>query len=257
MSFISFAMAGHSKFKNIMYRKGAQDKKRASLFARLTKEIIMATKLGGADLSANARLRLAVSNAKSNSMPKDNITRAINRGSGSSVDDDYEEIRYEGYAPGGVAVIVDCLTNNRNRSAAEIRSIFSKAGGSLGEPGSVSFMFERKGEIVFIANTASPEDMFEAAVLAGAEDVESSEDEHTIICAPDELSQVAQALEEAFGEPKGVELVWRAQNTIAVTDEESAQKILKFMDNLDDNDDVQNVTANFDIAEELMDKVAL
>lgn len=249
-------MAGHSKFKNIMYRKGAQDKKRASLFARLTKEIIMATKMGGSDVSANARLRLAVSNAKSNSMPKDNIQRAINRGSGSNQDDDYEEIRYEGYAPGGVAVIVDCLTNNRNRSAAEIRNIFSKAGGSLGETGSVAFMFERKGEIVFPAGEVSPDAMFEAAVSAGAEDVESSEDEHNIVCAPDELNQVAQAMESTIGEPKGVQLVWRAQTTIPVSDEESAQKILKFMDDLDDNDDVQNVTANFDIAEELMDKVA-
>ena len=249
-------MAGHSKFKNIMHRKGAQDKKRASLFAKLGKEIMVAAKMGGPDLDSNARLRLAVATARSNSMPKDNIERAIKKGAGGGEADTLEEIRYEGYGPGGIAVIVDVLTDNCNRSAADVRAIFNKAGGSLGETNSVAFMFDRVGEIVFPAEAGEADAIFEAALEAGAEDVASSEEEHEITCQPDDLHAVAGTLTDQLGEPKSCKLAWKPQNTVPVEDEGKAEGLLKFLDALDDNDDVQNVTANFDIADEVMEKLA-
>ncbi len=248
-------MAGHSKFKNIMHRKGAQDKKRSSLFAKLAKEVMVAAKMGGPDPAANARLRAAIAAAKSNSMPKDNIERAIQKGAGGGDDTDYEEIRYEGYGPGGVAVIVDVLTDNRNRSASDVRAIFSKAGGSMGETGSVAFMFDQVGEIQYGADVADAETMFEAALEAGADDVSSSEDGHEIICAADSLHAVSGELEGKFGEATSVRLAWKPQNLVPV-DADKAESVLRLMDNLDDNDDVQNVFANFDIPDEVMESLA-
>ena len=253
-------MAGHSKFKNIMHRKGAQDKKRASLFARLGKEIIVAAKMGGADPDANSRLRLAIQNAKSQSMPKDNIERAIKRGAGGNEDDNFEEIRYEGYAPGGVAVIVDCLTNNRNRSASDVRAIFSKAGGALGETGSVSFMFDRAGEVKLPKNVGDYDDVFEAAVEAGAHDVEETDEAYEVFCDSDDLNMVSSHLEADLCAKKSLELlsanlIWRPKNFIAIDDVDKAKSLLKFMDALDDNDDVQDVTANFDIPDNIMENI--
>jgi len=243
-------MAGHSKFKNIQHRKGAQDKKRAKIFARLAKEITVAAKLGMPDPAANPRLRTAVLAARAQNMPKDNIERAIKK----SADDggaNYEEVRYEGFGPGGIGVIVETLTDNRNRTAAEVRSTFSKNGGNLGETGSVSFMFDRVGAIEFNADVAGADDVFEAAIEAGAEDVASDDEGHEIICAVEELHNVVGALEADLGEPRVAGIIWRAQNDIAV-EGEAAEKVIKLMDALDDIDDVQNVYANFDIAEEVL-----
>ncbi|MDW3203925.1 MAG: YebC/PmpR family DNA-binding transcriptional regulator [Alphaproteobacteria bacterium] len=248
-------MAGHSKFKNIMHRKGAQDKKRAQLFAKLGKEIMVAAKMGGGDPDSNARLRLAIQTARAQSMPKDNIERAIQKGAGGGEGTDYEEIRYEGYGPAGVAIIVDVLTDNRNRSAADIRSIFNKGGGNMGETGSVSFMFDRVGQIVLKGDAGDAETVFEAALEAGAEDVSSSEESHEIICAAEDLNEVSQALEERFGEPDESKLVWKPQNLTPV-DGDAAESLLRLLDNLDDNDDVQNVYANYDISDEVMEKIA-
>lgn len=248
-------MAGHSKFKNIMHRKGAQDKKRASLFAKLAKEITVASKMGGGDPSGNPRLRAALVTARANRLPKDNIERAIQKGVGGGEGADYEEIRYEGYGPSGVAVIVDVLTDNRNRSASEVRQIFSKVGGNLGESGSVAFMFDQVGEVQYPVDVADGEAMFEAALEAGADDVASSEDGHEIICAADSLNDVAVSLETAFGEPESAKLIWKPKNLIDV-DYDTASGVLKLMDMLDDNDDVQNTYANFDIAEDVMEKLA-
>ncbi|MBO44065.1 MAG: YebC/PmpR family DNA-binding transcriptional regulator [Rhodospirillaceae bacterium] len=244
-------MAGHSQFKNIMYRKGAQDKKRAKLFAKLGRELTVAAKMGGDDPSANPRLRAAIVAARSGNMPKDNVDRAIKKGAGGGEGDDYEEIRYEGYGPGGVAIIVEALTDNRNRTASEVRSIFSKNGGSLAESGAVSFMFERVGEVRFEADAANAESMFESALEAGANDVISSEDGHEIICQADDLHVVSQALEAAFGEPSSAKLIWRAQNAMDV-DEKAAATLLNLFDALDDNDDVQSVSANFEIADDVL-----
>ena len=248
-------MAGHSKFKNIMHRKGAQDKKRSSLFAKLSKEVMVAAKMGGADPSANPRLRAAIATARSNSMPKDNIERAIQKGAGGGDGTEYEEIRYEGYGPGGIAVIVDVLTDNRNRSASDVRSIFSKSGGSLGETGSVSFMFDQVGEIQYASDVADADAMFEAALEAGANDVSSSEEGHEIVCDADSLHAVAGAMEGQFGEATSAKLVWKPQNLVPV-DLDKAEGVLKLMDTLDDNDDVQNVFANFDIPDDVMERLA-
>jgi len=239
-------MAGHSQFKNIMYRKGAQDKKRASLFAKLGRELTVAAKQGGADPDANPRLRAAIAAARVANMPKDNVARAITRGAGGGDGEDYEEIRYEGYAPGGVAVIVEALTDNRNRTASEIRSAFSKHGGNLAETGAVSFLFDRVGEIRFPAAAAGAEAMFEGALEAGASDVESDESGHLVTCQPDDLHSVAGALEARFGEPESARLAWRPQNTVPV-DEDAADTVLRLLDVLDDNDDVQGVAANYEI----------
>ncbi len=246
-------MAGHSKFKNIMHRKGAQDAKRARIFARHAKEITVAAR-DGADPDMNARLRAAIAAAKAQNMPNDKIDRAVRKGSGGGEADAYEEIRYEGYGPGGIAMIVDVLTDNRNRAASDIRATFSKHGGNLGETNSVAFMFDRVGQIQYPTDTASADDMFEAALEAGASDVESSQDRHEITCDPDEMNVVREALEDRFGGPAAAALVWKPKNTVDV-DESKAASLFKLLDALDDNDDVQNVSANFDVPEEFMAKL--
>ena len=249
-------MAGHSKFKNIMHRKGAQDKKRAGLFAKLAREITVAVKLGGEDMASNHRLRSAVGAARAENMPKDNITRAISKGAGNDADSNYEEIRYEGYGAGGASLIVEVLTDNRNRTASEVRAAFSKFGGNLGETGSVAFMFDRLGEILFPADVASEDAMFEAAIESGADNVIfSSEDGHQIHCAPDELQNVATLLEEKFSEPKSVKLVWVPKTLNDVADAKDAKKLLRLTDILDDNDDVQNIYANYDIDDSMMEEI--
>ena len=247
-------MAGHSQFKNIMYRKGAQDKKRASLFAKLGRELTVAAKMGGADPDANPRLRAAIATARAGNMPKDNVERAIRKGAGGGEGDDYEEIRYEGYAPGGIAVIVEALTDNRNRTASEIRAAFSKHGGNLAETGAVSFMFDHVGEIRFASSAASADAMFEGALEAGASDVDSDESGHSVTCEPDDLHSVAGTLEKQFGEPDSAKLMWRPQNTIPV-DEDAASTLLKLLDMLDDSDDVQTVSANFEIDDDVLERL--
>lgn len=247
-------MAGHSKFKNIMYRKGAQDKKRAGLFGKLGREITVAAKLGGPDPDMNPRLRAAIVTAKKNSMPNDNIDRAVKKGAGSQDGDDFEEMRYEGYGPGGVAVLVETLTDNRNRTASELRAAFSKHGGNLAETGSVSFMFDQVGEIIYPIDTADHDTMLEAGLEAGADDLQSSDEEHTFTCATDELHAVSAELEKAQGEPQSVRLVWRPQNNIEV-DEKSGATLLKLLDALDDCDDVQNVFANYDMDDDVLERL--
>lgn len=244
-------MAGHSQFKNIMYRKGAQDKKRAKQFARLTREIMVAAKSGLPEPDKNPRLRGAVQAARAANMPKDNIERAIKRAAGGEDDTNYEEVRYEGYGPGGVAVIVEALTDNRNRTASEVRAAFSKHGGSLGETNSVSFMFDRVGVVTYPAAIGSADDVFEAGVEAGASNVESTIEAHEITCDPDDFSMVRDALTERFGDPSEAELTWRPQNTVAI-DEDKAQTMLKMLDVLDESDDVQRVSANFEISDDVM-----
>lgn len=247
-------MAGHSKFKNIQHRKGAQDKKRARIFARLAKEITVAAKMGAPDPNSNPRLRTAVLAARAQNMPKDNIERAIKK----SADKDaaaYEEIRYEGFGPAGIGVIVETLSDNRNRTASEVRAAFSKNGGNMGETGSVSFMFDRVGAVEYPAEIADAETVFEAAIEAGADDVDSSGEGHEILCALEELHQLVQSLEEKLGPPSAAQIVWRPQNTINV-DGEAAEQVLKFIEALDDLDDVQNVYANFDISDEILDQLS-
>jgi YebC/PmpR family DNA-binding regulatory protein len=246
-------MAGHSQFKNIMHKKGKQDAIRSKLFSKLAREITVAAKMGLPDPSMNARLRAAVIAARAENMPKDNIERAIKKASGAD-GETYDEVRYEGYAPGGVAVIVEALTDNRNRTAGEVRSYFTKAGGSLAETGAVSFMFDRVGLIEFDRKVASEDAMLEAALDAGAEDVSTSEDGHEIVTTLESLRDVAQALEQKFGEPRRAALVWRPQTTISV-DDESGEKILKLVGALEDNDDVQNVYANFEVSDALVAKL--
>ena len=246
-------MAGHSKFKNIMHRKGRQDAKRAKVFAKLGRELSVAAK-AGPDPAFNPALRLAIANAKAQNMPNDVIKRAIDKAQGGDADA-YEEIRYEGYGPGGVAVIVEALTDNRNRTASEIRAAFSKNGGNLGETGSVAFMFERVGQVSYPADAAGAEEMFEGALEAGAEDVESDKESHTITCQPDDFAAVRDALEERFGDPEEARLDWKPQNTVEV-DEGTAQTLLKLIDALEDNDDVQRVSANFDVDDEIMERLS-
>ena len=241
-------MAGHSQFKNIMHRKGRQDAKRARVFTRLLREIQSAARNGLPDPSANPRLRSALQAAKAANVPKDNIERAIKRGAGAE-GESYDEVRYEGYGPGGVAVIVETLTDNRNRTAAEMRAAFSKLGGSLGETHSVSFQFDRVGEIRYDAETADPERVLEAAIEAGAEDVQSSADGHEIVCAPDDLATVRDALEARLGPPEEARLGWRPQTVVPVGGDQ-AETLFRLLDLLDDNDDVQRVVANFEVAEE-------
>jgi len=246
-------MAGHSQFKNIMYRKGAQDKKRAQLFSKLAREITVAAKEGGPDPSANPRLRSAIAAAKGQSMPKDNIERAINKSQGGDAEN-YEEMRYEGFGPGGIALIVEALTDNRNRTASDVRAIFSKNGGNLGATGSVNYLFDRVGEIAYPADAGDADTVFEAALEAGAENVESDEDGHWIYTAADELHAVATALEERLGEAKSAKLIWKAQTLVSV-DEETARTLLKLLDALDDNDDVQSVAGNYDVADDIMERL--
>lgn len=247
-------MAGHSQFKNIMHRKGRQDAVRSKMFSKLAREITVAAKAGLPDPSMNARLRLAIQNAKAQSMPKDNIERAIKKGSGAD-GENYEEVRYEGYGPGGTAVIVEALTDNRNRTASSVRSIFTKAGGALGETGSVSFSFDHVGEIVYPLSVGDADTVMEAAIEAGADDVISDEDGHAIICAFEDMGQVSKALEDALGEAETVKAIWKAQNTVPV-DEEKAQSLMKLIDTLDDDDDVQNVYSNFEVSDEVMAKLS-
>ena len=246
-------MAGHSQFKNIMHKKGKQDAIRSKLFSKLAREITVAAKMGLPDPAMNARLRAAVIDARAENMPKDNIDRAIKKASGSD-GESYDEVRYEGYAPGGVAVIVEALTDNRNRTAGDVRSNFTKAGGALAETGAVSFMFDRVGLIVFDKSVASDDAMLEAAIEAGADDVISGADGHEVITALESLRDAQKALEAKFGEPRKASLVWRPQNTIAV-DDEAGEKILKLVGVLEENDDVQNVYANFEISDTLMTKL--
>ncbi len=247
-------MAGHSKFKNIMHRKGRQDAARSKMFSKLSKEITVAAKMGDPDPDSNPRLRLAVQNAKAQSMPKDNIQRAINK-SQSGDAENYEEIRYEGYGPAGVAVVVEALTDNRNRSASNIRSYFTKCGGSLGETGSVSFMFDRVGEITYKREAGEADAVLEAAIEAGAEDVQSDENGHTVYTAFEDLNEVAKALETALGEADSTKIIWKPQNLIPV-DGEKAQTLFKLIDMLEDDDDVQNVYANFDVDDATMEQLA-
>ena len=243
-------MAGHSKWANIQHRKGRQDKIRAKLFSKLSKEITNAAKMGDPDPDKNPRLRLAVKEAKSQSMPKDNIDRAIKK-SLAGEGEDYEEIRYEGYGPNGVAVIVEAMTDNRNRTASNVRSTFTKNGGNLGETGSVGFMFERKGTVNYPADAGDSETVMMAAIEAGAEDVESGEDGHTIWCADTDLNDVSNALEAELGESESTKLVWRPTTTTEM-DLEGMLKLMKLMDALEDDDDVQQVTTNFEASDAVM-----
>ncbi len=236
-----------------MHRKGRQDAKRAKVFAKLGREVTVAAR-NGPDPNFNAALRLAVANAKALNMPNDVINRAIQKAQGNDAEN-YEEIRYEGYGPGGVAVIVEALSDNRNRTASEVRTAFSKNGGNLGETGSVAFMFDRVGQITYPAAVAGAEAMFEGALEAGAEDVESDDDNHTITCQPDDFAAVRDALEERFGEPEEARLAWKPQNSISV-DEGTAQTLLKLIDALEDNDDVQRVAANFEVDDEIMERLS-
>jgi YebC/PmpR family DNA-binding regulatory protein len=246
-------MAGHSQFKNIMHRKGAQDAKRAKIFTKIGRELTVAAK-SGADPEFNPALRAAILLAKTNNMPKDNIERAIKRGAGGDDDANYVEISYEGYGPGGVAVIVDALTDNRNRTAAEVRSIFGKHGGNLGESGSVAFQFKRCGAISYPAASAKDEAMFEVALEAGAEDVVSDRDGHEIITAPDDFAQVLDGLKAKFGEPQSAALSWKPNITVAV-DEERARTLMALIEALEDNDDVRSVSTNLEISDEVMEKL--
>jgi YebC/PmpR family DNA-binding regulatory protein len=247
-------MAGHSKFKNIMHRKGRQDAARSKLFSKLSREITVAAKSGMPDPAMNPRLRLAVANARAESMAKDVIDRAIKKALGGDAET-YEEIRYEGFGPGGVGVIVEVLTDNRNRAASNVRSIFTKSGGNLGETGSVAFMFDRVGQIVYAAAAGSEDKVMEAAIEAGADDVESDEEAHTIYTAFEQLSEVAQALEAQLGAPKSTAVAWRPKSLTPVSGG-AAATLLKRIDALDDDDDVQNVYSNEDIAEAELEKLA-
>jgi YebC/PmpR family DNA-binding regulatory protein len=247
-------MAGHSQFKNIMHRKGRQDAAKSKLFGKLAREITVSAKIGLPDPAMNARLRAAIIAARAENMPKDNIERAIKKAKGSD-GENYEEIRYEGYGPGGVAVIVEVLTDNRNRTAGEVRAAFTKSGGNLAETGAVSFMFDRVGLIEYDAKVASPEAMFEAALEAGADDVVSNESGHEVYAAQDQNGAVAKALEAKFGEPRKAALVWRPQNTVAVGDEQG-EKLLKLIENLNEHDDVQNVYANFEVSDALVQRMS-
>lgn len=248
-------MAGHSQFKNIMHRKGAQDAKRSKIFNKLAREITVAAKSGLPDPAANPRLRAAILAGRAQNMPRDRIDRAIKQGTPGGGDDaNYEEIRYEGYGPGGTALIVEALTDNRNRTASEVRSAFTKHGGSLGETNSVSFMFNRVGAILYPAAAASADAMFEAALEAGADNVESDEDGHQVTSTIENFGLVRDALEAKFGAPESARLTWLPLNTVAPS-EEAAASLLKLIDVLEDNDDVQVVEGNFDISDELMQKL--
>ncbi len=248
-------MSGHSQFKNIMYRKGAQDKKRAKVFTKIIRELTTAARTGLADPAANPRLRSAILAARQANMPKDTVERAIKRGAGGSEGEHYDEVRYEGYGPGGVAIIVEALTDNRNRTASDVRAAFAKAGGNLGESNSVSFMFDRVGQVSYPAAAAPAEAMFEAAAEAGADDVDSSADEHVVTCATEALNAVRDALEARFGAPVSARLVWRPK-TLAAVDGASAEALFKLLEALEDSDDVQNLYANYDVADDVMARLS-
>ncbi|MEJ1979264.1 MAG: YebC/PmpR family DNA-binding transcriptional regulator [Acetobacteraceae bacterium] len=248
-------MAGHSQFKNIMHRKGAQDARRARQFAKIIREITVSARQGLPDPAFNPRLRAAVTAARVTNMPKDTIDRAIKKATGAGGGEDYAEVRYEGYGPAGVAIIVEALTDNRNRTASDVRTAFNKHGGSLGETNSVSFLFNRLGAIRYPAAAATADAMLETAIEAGAEDVESTEEGHEVTCAIEEFFAVRDALETRFGEPESAKLDWRPTMVITL-DEDSAAGLLKLIDALEENDDVQNVYANFDIPEAVLQKLS-
>lgn len=247
-------MAGHSQFKNIMHRKGRQDAVRSKMFSKLGREITVAAKMGMPDPAMNPRLRLAIQNARAQSMPKDNIERAIKKASGND-SENYDEIRYEGRGPGGVAIIVEALTDNRNRTASNVRAAFTKSGGSLGETGSVAFMFNRVGEIVYKPEAGDADKVMEAAIMAGADDVQSSDEEHVIVCAFESIGEVSKALEADLGEAESVKTVWKPHMTTEL-DEEKARSVLKLINTLEDDDDVQNVYANFEVSDEIMEALS-
>jgi YebC/PmpR family DNA-binding regulatory protein len=247
-------MAGHSQFKNIMHRKGRQDAARSKLFSKLAREITVSAKLGLPDPDMNARLRAAILAARAENMPKDNIERAIKKAQGGEAES-YDEVRYEGYGPGGVAVIVEALTDNRNRTASDVRAVFAKNGGNLAETGAVSFMFDHVGLIEFASEVASADAMFEAALDAGADDVVSSNGGHEIYVTQDRLGEVAKALESKFGEPRKAALVWKPQNTLPLQDMEG-EKLLRLIESLEDHDDVQHVYANFEVSDALVAKMS-
>jgi len=247
-------MAGHSQFKNIMHRKGRQDKIRAKLFSKLGREITVAAKMGMPDPEFNPRLRAAIIAARAENMPKDNIERAIKKSQGGD-SENYDEVRYEGYGPGGVAIIVEVLTDNRNRTASDVRTAFTKNGGNMAETGAVSFMFDHVGVVEFNADVASADDMLEAAIEAGADDVVSGENGHEIYTAQDALAEVSKALEARFGEPRKSALIWKPQNTLAV-DDDQGEKLLRMIEVLEESDDVQNVYANFELSDSLMAKMS-
>ena len=243
-------MAGHSKWANIQHRKGRQDAVRSKLFSKLAKEITVAAKMGDPDPEKNPRLRMAVKEAKSVSVPKDVIERAIKKSQGGDAES-YDEIRYEGYGPGGVAVIVEAMTDNRNRTASTVRSTFTKCGGNLGETGSVSFMFDRKGQVLFSAAVGDEDTVMMAALEAGAEDVETSEDGHAIFCADTDLNEVSNVLEATLGESLSTKLIWKPQTTTEL-DLEGMEKLMRLIETLEDDDDIQRVTANFEVSDEVM-----
>jgi YebC/PmpR family DNA-binding regulatory protein len=244
-------MAGHSQFKNIMHRKGAQDAKRGKMFTKLIRELTVAAKTGSADPNANPRLRAAIIAARQANMSKDTVERAIKRGAGGADDTTFDEVRYEGYGPGGVALIIEALTDNRNRTASDIRAALTKFGGTLGETNSVSFMFDRVGAVRYPLGTASEDVMLEAAIEAGADNVEHDDEAHEVTCAPDQLTAVREALEGRFGAPQSAKLTWRPQTAIAVADE-PAEKLFRLLEALDDNDDVQTVIANYEVSDETL-----
>jgi len=246
-------MAGHSKWANIQHRKGRQDAVRSKMFSKFSKEITVAAKMGDPDPEKNPRLRLAVKEAKSQSMPKDNIDRAIKKAIGGEAEN-YDEIRYEGYGPNGVAIIVEAMTDNKNRTASNVRSTFAKNGGNLGETGSVGFMFDRKGEITYTTEVGDADTVMMAAIEAGAEDVESTEDGHTIYTDGNDLNAVSTALEAELGESESTKLIWKPQTTTEMGLED-AQKLMRLIEALEDDDDVQTVTANFDISDEIMEQL--
>jgi YebC/PmpR family DNA-binding regulatory protein len=247
-------MAGHSQFKNIMHRKGRQDARRARVFTRLLREVQVAARAGLPDPTMNPRLRAAIQAARAENVPKDKIENAVSKGSGADADN-LEEVRYEGYGPSGVAVIVEALTDNRNRTASDIRATFNKLGGSLGESGSVAFQFERIGEIRYPASAGDPETVLEAAIEAGAEHCESDADGHVVMCAPDDLNDVREALEARLGVPEKAALDWRPQATVTV-EGDTAQTVMRLLEALDDNDDVQRVIANAEFPDAMLERLA-
>lgn len=248
-------MAGHSQFKNIMHRKGAQDAKRAKIFTRLGRELEVAARMGSPDPASNPRLRAAIAAARAANMPRDRIERAIKKATGGEEATDYQEVRYEGYGPGGVAIIVEALTDNRNRTAAEVRSAFSKYGGALGETNSVAFMFDRVGSIQYPAEVGSADALFEAALEAGAQDVISNEQGHEILTSVEDFHSVRDALAQKFGDPEAARLTWKPQTLVPVA-AEPAETLFRLLEILDENDDVQAVSANFDVPEEVMARLA-
>ena len=247
-------MAGHSQFKNIMHRKGRVDAVRSKVFSKLAREITVSAKMGMPDPAFNPRLRAAILAARAENMPKDNIERAIKKAAGGE-GDTYDEIRYEGYGPGGAAVIVEAMTDNRNRTASDIRSVFTKAGGNLAETGAVAFMFDRVGIVEFDATVADGDAMLDAAIEAGADDVESDETGHAIYCDGGALAEVTKALEGRFGEPRRSALTWKPQTPVPV-DDEAGEKLIRLVESLEDHDDVQNVYGNFALSDALVAKMS-